>query len=54
MTANVLFLDGHVEARTDKTRNPPASWDAPSAIVKRGVESIFDIGTDDTLWKMTK
>ena len=30
--ANVLFLDGHVEARTDRTRNPPAAGDAPGSL----------------------
>lgn len=49
-TANVLFLDGHAETWSQTTRNPPPSWEPPSATVKRDEESIFDIGTDDTLW----
>jgi prepilin-type processing-associated H-X9-DG protein/prepilin-type N-terminal cleavage/methylation domain-containing protein len=52
--ANVLFLDGHVEAWTEKTRNPPPAWDAPSAIAMRGKSSIFDIGSDDKWWERRK
>jgi prepilin-type processing-associated H-X9-DG protein/prepilin-type N-terminal cleavage/methylation domain-containing protein len=48
--ANVLFLDGHVEAWSDKTRNTPASWDSAAVIAKRNEASIYDIGSDDTLW----
>jgi len=48
--ANVLFLDGHVETWSEKTRNSPPSWEPPSANQKREAESIFDIGSDDTLW----
>jgi prepilin-type processing-associated H-X9-DG protein/prepilin-type N-terminal cleavage/methylation domain-containing protein len=49
-TANVLFLDGHVETWSDRSRNPAPSWDPASAVAKRDEESIYDIGTDDTLW----
>jgi prepilin-type processing-associated H-X9-DG protein len=48
--ANVLFLDGHVEAATPGTRNPPPSWEPPSATVLRDQELLFDIGTTDALW----
>ena len=48
--ANVLFLDGHVEGRTDTTRNPPAPTDTPAVVQLRDQENIYDIGTDDTLW----
>lgn len=49
-TANVLFLDGHAQTWTDKTRNPPPPGEPLSATAKRDQESIYDIGTDDTLW----
>ncbi|MDB5313153.1 MAG: hypothetical protein JWO38_7355 [Gemmataceae bacterium] len=48
--ANVLFVDGHVEGRTDPTRNPPAPTDTPAVIQLRDQENVYDIGTDDTLW----
>jgi prepilin-type processing-associated H-X9-DG protein/prepilin-type N-terminal cleavage/methylation domain-containing protein len=51
-TANVLFLDGHVENYYPGTRNPPPSWEPASATALRDKESIFDIGSDDTLWKL--
>jgi prepilin-type N-terminal cleavage/methylation domain-containing protein/prepilin-type processing-associated H-X9-DG protein len=47
-TANVVFVDGHVEARTDRTRNPSADPAALQAV--RDKENIYDLGTDDTLW----
>jgi prepilin-type processing-associated H-X9-DG protein len=49
-TANVLWLDGHVEAYYPGTRNPPPFWEPPSATALRDKEELFDIGTDDTLW----
>ena len=52
VTANVVYLDGHAESRSDPTRNPPPSWESPSATQRRGQENIFDIGTDDELWDM--
>jgi prepilin-type N-terminal cleavage/methylation domain-containing protein/prepilin-type processing-associated H-X9-DG protein len=48
--ADVLFLDGHVEGWTDKTRNPPAATDTPAVIAFRDQENVYDIGTTDVLW----
>jgi prepilin-type N-terminal cleavage/methylation domain-containing protein/prepilin-type processing-associated H-X9-DG protein len=48
--ANVVFLDGHVEARTDRTRNPPAPTDAPDVVLARDKENVFDLGATDALW----
>lgn len=48
--ANVLFLDGHVEARTDRTRNPPPPSDSLAIIQLRDKEHLFDLGTTDVLW----
>jgi prepilin-type N-terminal cleavage/methylation domain-containing protein/prepilin-type processing-associated H-X9-DG protein len=48
--ANVVFLDGHVEALTDKTRNPPAASDTPAVVTLRDQENLFDLGTTDELW----
>lgn len=49
-TANVAFLDGHAESRSDATRNPPPFWEPPSATEKRDQENIFDLGSNDDLW----
>ncbi len=49
-TANVLFLDGHVEAFTPGTRNAPPSWEPPSANALRDREQVFDVGSTDELW----
>jgi prepilin-type processing-associated H-X9-DG protein len=49
-TANVVFLDGHAETRSDPTRNPPPSWEPPSASEKRELEGIFDLGSNDDFW----
>jgi prepilin-type N-terminal cleavage/methylation domain-containing protein/prepilin-type processing-associated H-X9-DG protein len=49
-TANVCFLDGHVESFRPGTRNPPPSWEPASATVVRDRERIFDIGSTDELW----
>jgi prepilin-type processing-associated H-X9-DG protein/prepilin-type N-terminal cleavage/methylation domain-containing protein len=49
-TANVLFLDGHVENVYPGTRNPPPSWEPSSATVLRDKERLFDIGSTDELW----
>lgn len=46
--ANVVFLDGHVEGLTDKTRNPTTVSAAEEEL--RNQQNIFDIGADDTLW----
>jgi prepilin-type processing-associated H-X9-DG protein len=48
--ANVLFVDGHVEAWTDVTRNPPAASDSAALRALRDKENVFDIGTTDELW----
>jgi prepilin-type processing-associated H-X9-DG protein len=48
--ANVVYLDGHAESRTDPTRNPAPSWEPPSATARRDLEGIFDLGTNDDLW----
>jgi prepilin-type N-terminal cleavage/methylation domain-containing protein/prepilin-type processing-associated H-X9-DG protein len=52
VVANVVFVDGHVESRTDPTRNPPAPTDSPAVIQLRNQQHVFDIGTDDTLWDL--
>lgn len=48
--ANVLFLDGHVEADTTRTRNAPVPSESPDFTVLRDRENVFDIGTTDELW----
>ncbi len=48
--ANVVFVDGHVEGRTDRTRNPPAPGDTPAVIAMRDEEKVFDLGSTDELW----
>ena len=48
--ANVLFLDGHVETYSPGMRNPPPSWEPPSATILRDKERVFDIGRTDELW----
>ena len=48
--ANVVFADGHVEAWTEKTRNPPAATDPPALTALRDKENVFDLGTTDELW----
>jgi prepilin-type N-terminal cleavage/methylation domain-containing protein/prepilin-type processing-associated H-X9-DG protein len=49
-TANVLFLDGHGETWADHTRNPPPAGEPPSATAARDANSIYDIGSNDSLW----
>jgi prepilin-type N-terminal cleavage/methylation domain-containing protein/prepilin-type processing-associated H-X9-DG protein len=49
-TANVLFLDGHVESYKEGTRNPPPSWEPRSATELRDQDGLFDIGRTDELW----
>jgi prepilin-type N-terminal cleavage/methylation domain-containing protein/prepilin-type processing-associated H-X9-DG protein len=49
-TANVCFLDGHVESYTPGTRNPPPGWEPASATAVRDRERVFDIGSTDALW----
>ncbi|HVL12537.1 MAG TPA: DUF1559 domain-containing protein [Gemmata sp.] len=48
--ANVAFLDGHVESRTDRTRNSPPPGDAAILLQLRDEEKLFDLGTTDELW----
>jgi prepilin-type processing-associated H-X9-DG protein len=48
-TANVLFLDGHVESMVP-TINPPSSFETPPVTAMRTLFKIFDIGSDDRLW----
>jgi prepilin-type N-terminal cleavage/methylation domain-containing protein/prepilin-type processing-associated H-X9-DG protein len=48
--ANVLFVDGHVEARTDPTRNPPAAGEEPGLCQLRDRENLYDLGPTDELW----
>lgn len=50
--ANVLYVDGHVECRTDRTRNSPSPDVSPEVLKLRDDENVFDIGTDDTLWNL--
>jgi prepilin-type processing-associated H-X9-DG protein len=49
-TANVCFLDGHVESYRPGTRNSPPSWEPASSTPLRDRELIFDIGSTDALW----
>ena len=49
-TANVLFLDGHVEAVAAGTRNAPPPWEPASAGALRDKEGLYDAGADDELW----
>jgi prepilin-type N-terminal cleavage/methylation domain-containing protein/prepilin-type processing-associated H-X9-DG protein len=49
-SANVLFMDGHVENLSPGTRNTAPSWESPTATTVRNRELIFDIGTNDELW----
>lgn len=49
-TANVCFLDGHVESFAPGTRNAAPSWEPGSATVIRDKYGVFDIGTTDELW----
>jgi prepilin-type processing-associated H-X9-DG protein len=51
-TANVLFVDGHVENWANPTRNPANPSEDPSLVAKRDEEDIFDIGTTDELWDL--
>jgi prepilin-type N-terminal cleavage/methylation domain-containing protein/prepilin-type processing-associated H-X9-DG protein len=48
--ANVAFLDGHVEGRTDRTRNPPPAGDQAVILQLRDTENLFDLGATDELW----
>lgn len=48
--ANVLFVDGHVVAWTERTRNPPSPSDTLAVIQLRDLANVFDIGRTDELW----
>jgi prepilin-type processing-associated H-X9-DG protein len=48
--ANVAFVDGHVEARTDHTRNPVPDHVPPAVRQLRDRHRLFDLGADDRLW----
>ena len=50
--ANVLFVDGHVEAWTDPTRNPPSPTEPPEYAPLRDKEDVYDIGSTDELWDL--
>jgi prepilin-type N-terminal cleavage/methylation domain-containing protein/prepilin-type processing-associated H-X9-DG protein len=49
-TANVGFVDGHVEAITQPTRNPPAASESETLRTIRDREHVYDFGTTDELW----
>ena len=49
-TANVLFVDGHVEGRTDRSRNPLPGGLPAGALAFMEKENVFDVGTTDDLW----
>lgn len=49
-SANVLFMDGHVESIFPGTRNAPPPWDPPAAAALRDREHLFDVGATDELW----
>jgi prepilin-type processing-associated H-X9-DG protein/prepilin-type N-terminal cleavage/methylation domain-containing protein len=51
-TANVLFLDGHVEMWSDRVRNSPAAGEDPSYTALRDEENAYDIGSTDELWDL--
>ncbi len=48
--ANVLYLDGHVVAHADPTRNPAVADSPAGAAAVRAKENVFDLGTTDELW----
>jgi hypothetical protein len=45
-----VFADGHVEGRTDRTRNTPSLADPQVILQLRDKENLFDLGTTDELW----
>ena len=49
-SAHALFVDGHVETRTDRSRNALAAGLPAGAQAFMDKENIFDIGTTDDLW----
>jgi prepilin-type N-terminal cleavage/methylation domain-containing protein/prepilin-type processing-associated H-X9-DG protein len=48
--ANLLFADGHVEATTERTRNPPVGHETPALRLLWEAENVFDYGPTDDLW----
>jgi prepilin-type processing-associated H-X9-DG protein len=48
-TANVLFLDGHMETRTPTANPLPAYW-PPAAADLRTKSGLFDLGETDALF----
>jgi prepilin-type N-terminal cleavage/methylation domain-containing protein/prepilin-type processing-associated H-X9-DG protein len=48
--ANVVFVDGHVEGRSDKTINPPSPSEPAVITQLRLKENLLDLGTTDELW----
>jgi prepilin-type N-terminal cleavage/methylation domain-containing protein/prepilin-type processing-associated H-X9-DG protein len=48
--ANLLWLDGHVEAVTQGTRNPAPSGEPGTVGPFRDRERVFDLGITDELW----
>ncbi len=47
--ANLLYLDGHVEAQRP-SRNPLAAWWSPEGVKLVEESHLHDIGTDDSLF----
>jgi prepilin-type N-terminal cleavage/methylation domain-containing protein/prepilin-type processing-associated H-X9-DG protein len=50
--ANVVFVDGHAESRTDRTRNAPPVADSAAIVALRDKENLYDLGTTDELWDL--
>ena len=50
--AHVLYVDGHVEAHTQGTRNPPGPADTPDVVRLRDEEKVFDLGSTDEVWDL--
>jgi len=50
--ANVLYVDGHVEAQSNPTRNAFHPLESQAARDLRDRENVFDLGNDDTLWDL--
>lgn len=48
--AHLAFVDGHVEASAEGTRNPPDPADSAALLAVRDRENIFDYGATDELW----
>jgi prepilin-type processing-associated H-X9-DG protein len=48
--ANVAFVDGHVEARSCRTRNPAPAEEPQSLTALRDWHGIYDLGVNDQLW----